>query len=102
MFNHVANHMAGYIAGCQFSFVKGRSSQQQLLNKIHSDLENKMSDVVYLDFKKAFDLVDHNNLLSKLQSMGIISQLLNWFVASSYFEQSSFSLPLFHHLSCSR
>ena len=66
VFNHVANHVAGYIASCQFGFMKGRSSQQQLLimlNKIHSDLEDKMcSDVVYLDFKKAFDSVDHNIL----------------------------------------
>ena len=65
--------------------MKGRSSQQQLLimlDKILTDLENKIcSDVVYLDFGKAFDSVDHNILLSKLQSMGIVGQLLNWFVA---------------------
>ena len=47
-----------------------------------TDLENKIcSDVVYLEFRKAFDSVDHNILLSKLQSMGIVGQLLNWFVA---------------------
>ena len=77
--------MAGSIADCQFGFMKGRSSQQQLLimlDKILTDLENKIcSDVVYLDFRKAFDSVDHNILLSKLQSMGIVGQLLNWFVA---------------------
>ena len=53
-----------------------------MLDKILTDLENKIcSDVVYLDFRKAFDSVDHNILLSKLQSMGIVGQLLNWFVA---------------------
>ena len=85
VFNHVANHVAGYIADCQFGFMKERSSQQQLLimlDKILTDLENKIcSDVVYLDFRKAFDSVDHNILLSKLQSMGIVGQLLNWVVA---------------------
>ena len=52
-----------------------------MLDKILTDLENKIcSDVVYLDFRKGFDSVDHNILLSKLQSMGIVGQLLNWFV----------------------
>ena len=50
-----------------------------MLDKILTDLENKIcSDVVYLDFRKS---VDHNILLSKLQSMGIVGQLLNWYVA---------------------
>ena len=50
-----------------------------MLDKILTDLENKIcSDVMYLE---AFDSVDHNILLSKLQSMGIVGQLLNWFVA---------------------
>ena len=50
-----------------------------MLDKILTDLENKIcSGVVYLDFRKAFDSVDHNILLSKLQSTGIVGQLLNW------------------------
>ena len=36
-------------------------------------------DVVYMDFKKAFDSVPHNKLLIKLRSMGIHGRLLSWF-----------------------
>ena len=73
----VADHVADYISNCQFGFTKGRSSQQQLLimlDTIYTNFENKI--YAYLDLKKAFDSVDHNILLSKLQSMGITGQLL--------------------------
>ena len=36
-------------------------------------------DVIYLDFTKAFDTVDHNVLLSKLKAYGVSGQLLTWF-----------------------
>ena len=35
-------------------------------------------DVVYLDFKKAFDSVPHTRLLTKLQAYGIGGKLYNW------------------------
>ena len=35
-------------------------------------------DVVYLDFAKAFDKVDHNILLHKLKSLGINGKTLRW------------------------
>ena len=39
--------------------------------------ENKI-DVIYMDFKKAFDSVLHNALLSKLQEMDISDKLWIW------------------------
>ncbi len=36
-------------------------------------------DSVYTDIKKAFDSVNHNRLIAKLQRMGIHSNLLEWF-----------------------
>ena len=35
--------------------------------------------IVLVDFKKAFDLVDHQILLSKLKLYGISSEALTWF-----------------------
>lgn len=39
---------------------------------------SEIVDVVYLDFSKAFDTVPHQRLLTKLSSLGIRGQLLNW------------------------
>ena len=38
-------------------------------------------DIVYLDFRKAFDLVPHNKLIIKLKSLGIEGNVLNWIKA---------------------
>ena len=39
----------------------------------------EMIGVVLVDFKKAFDLVDHDILLTKLKSYGINNETLHWF-----------------------
>ena len=39
-------------------------------------------DVIYMDFKKAFDSVSHNVLLSKFQALGISGRL--WFWLETY------------------
>ena len=36
-------------------------------------------DVLYLDFAKAFDTVDHITLIEKLKWYGVTGQLLGWF-----------------------
>ena len=35
-------------------------------------------DVVYTDFEKAFDKVPHRRLISKLESYGINTAIINW------------------------
>ena len=69
----------------QFGFLPGWSTLQQLLIFISKLLEamseNMMADVVYLDFRKAFDSVPHSKLLSKLRSYGITGTLWRWFDA---------------------
>ena len=58
-----------------------------LPHKLYSDmllsavLKMKEADhnVIYLDFKKAFDSVAHNELLVKLWNFGITGSLWNWF-----------------------
>ena len=66
----------------QHGFRSGRSCLTQLIahhDHILSLLEEGLNvDVVYLDFAKAFDKVDHNLVLKKAQAMGIDGQLLSW------------------------
>ena len=66
----------------QHGFRSGRSCLTQLLahhDNIISLLEGGMNvDVVYLDFAKAFDKVDHNLVLKKAQALGINGRLLSW------------------------
>ena len=40
-----------------------------------------LTGMVLLDLQKAFDTVDHNILLSKLQAIGLHRQAINWFEA---------------------
>ena len=86
----VLNHLFAHISSClydmQHGFLKGLSCTTQLLQVLHelgqtldSGLE---TDIIYLDFSKAFDSVCHAKLLSKLRTFGIDGSLLDWF--SSY------------------
>ena len=67
----------------QFGFLPGQSSLQQLLiflNDIHNNsLNHLQTNVVYLDFRKAFDTVPHDRLLNKLWSMGVNGDIWLWF-----------------------
>ena len=66
----------------QFGFRKNHSTALALIeitDNIIKDLESgKCSAGIFIDFKKAFDTVDHNILLSKLEHYGIRGQTLEW------------------------
>ena len=66
----------------QHGFRRGRSCLSQLLNHYQNLLtlmeNNEVVDVIYLDFAKVFDRVDHGILLRKLRDLGIGSPLLKW------------------------
>ena len=85
IFNISIKFLSNSFTPHQFGFLPGRSTLQQLLLFINELLEakrtNKVSDVIYLDFKKAFDSVTHTKLLHKIRSFGITGTLFNWFVA---------------------
>ena len=67
----------------QFGFRKMHSSYMALMvlmDKLIKSLENGEHIVgVFLDFSKAFDTVDHNILLSKLDHYGVRGPAFDWF-----------------------
>ena len=66
----------------QHGFRSGRFCLSQLLehhNKILEELEKLNNvDVIYLDFAKAFDKVDHGILLNELKKIGINGKIGVW------------------------
>ena len=66
----------------QHGFRGGRSCLTQLIDHQMSILDHLCDgsnvDVVYLDFAKAFDKVDHGVLVEKLSGLGIRENLLIW------------------------
>ena len=66
----------------QHGFRRGRSCLTQLLKHydyiLSNYLNNTETDVIYLDYAKAFDKVDHNLLLKKLSFYGIKGELYSW------------------------
>ena len=70
IYNQIIHFVSASISPSQFGFRPKHSSTQQLLiflSFIQDSLaSNSQADVIYLDFKKAFDNVSHNELLVKL------------------------------------
>ena len=80
IYNKVIHHISSFLTPQQFGFLKNRSTVQQLLVLFDVILNtDHQTDVIYFDFKKAFDSVPHNELLFKLKSMGISGGLWLWF-----------------------
>ena len=83
VFNNIYPFIRVLINNIQHGFLWNRSCVTQLLGVLHdigkSLDNNRQVDVLYLDFSKAFDLVDHAILLQKLQLHGINGSLLCWF-----------------------
>ena len=66
----------------QHGFRKGRSCQTNLIeffDKVGGWLDESQNvDVLYLDFAKAFDKVDHERLMVKLAAAGVEGKLRAW------------------------
>ena len=64
----------------QHGSLKGRSTTSQLLKQVEMIMDytddGSGCDIIYLDFSKAYDRVDHTILISKLQAMGIVGDTL--------------------------
>lgn len=96
--NQLVKHLEDNHLICQnqHGFRKGRCCLTQLLAHINSILENQLhnddTDVIYLDYEKAFDKVDHSILLEKLKSYKIGGNLYNWI--SEYLSNRSQSVVI--------
>ena len=67
----------------QYGFRMNHSTELaaiELADRILKDIDNKkLSLAIYMDLSKAFDTLDHNILIKKLQYYGVIGTPLNWF-----------------------
>ena len=72
----------GLFGKSQHGFRKNRSCLTNLLEfmeVVSNRLDKKeWVDVIYLDFKKAFDSVPHVRLLRKLEALGVRGEILRW------------------------
>ena len=82
--NHIVQYMNenNLFNPNQHGFRSGRSCLSQLLEQ-HDLILNLLDketnvDVVYLDFSKAFDKVDHSIVLTKFKKLGITGKIYNW------------------------
>jgi hypothetical protein len=67
----------------QFGCVRNRSTTQALLKFMHelfkaSDSTANIIRILFVDFSKAFDLIDHNVLMHKFISNGLPSHIISW------------------------
>ena len=84
----IRNHLVKYLEensllpDNQHGFRKNRSCLTQLIEHVDAVLkslnEGDEVDVIYLDYSKAFDKVDHKILLNKMRLYGISGKVLTW------------------------
>ena len=88
--NNLVSHLENnnLIYENQYGFLRGKSTVHtitKLVNKIAMELNEKKFVIgVFLDLRKAFDVVQHEILLNKLNKLGIANTVLKWF--TSYLE----------------
>ena len=67
----------------QYGFLRGKSTEHNLLHLVNTVgqaiNEDKYCIGIFLDLKKAFDVVPHDLLLKKLSKFGLQGNTLNWF-----------------------
>jgi hypothetical protein len=66
----------------QFGAIKGRSTSHALVDMLHTwnkALDDRQSvRVLFIDYAKAFDHVDHKTVMRKLAALGVSPNLLRW------------------------
>ena len=87
------------LADCQHGFCSQRSCETQLVQFFHDMVSNldralnrghRQTDVIIMDFTKAFDKVPHRRLLYKLHYYGIRGSTHQWMIGSLHGSLSAF------------
>ena len=87
--SNINKHLAldSILADCQHGFRSQRSCETQLVQFVHDIISNldgavnrghKQTDLIIMDFAKAFDKVPHRRLLHKLEYYGIRGSTHKW------------------------
>ncbi|XP_040063581.2 uncharacterized protein LOC115327201 [Ixodes scapularis] len=80
LLEHIERHQL--LSSHQYGFRPGRSCELALATAVHtisSSLDGRTPcELVQLDFKQAFDKVDHSILLQRLSDIGLSGNLLDW------------------------
>lgn len=78
----LSHQITSLLSPCQHGFCKSRSTTTNILEltTIVNDgfLKSMQTDVIYTDFSKAFDKVNHEILIHKLSLMGFSINALKW------------------------
>ena len=71
-----------HLSQCQHGFRSEHSCESQLISftqEVYDNLENgNQTDIIVMDFSKAFDKVDHNKLIYTLSALGIHPLTTRW------------------------
>lgn len=101
VYDQAYNVLKNYFSLNQHGFLQHRSTVANLalLNDYVTEAMDSglQVDVVYTDYSKAFDKIDHTLLISKLNAMGIHGDLLRWF--SSYIDKRSQAVVVNNYVS---
>ena len=81
--NHVKPAVIKHIRPDQYGCIPQSSTTHALINLIHhwskaTDSTSSDVRVLIMDYRKAFDLIDHSLLITKLKNYGINPYIINW------------------------
>lgn len=85
LYEHLFSHVKHQITSYQHGFYKGRSTVTNLFcitDYLSEAIDDGLqTDIIYTDFSKAFDRLDHNILLQKLLNFGLSKGLIQFFTS---------------------